>query len=250
MRYILLALSFLFVGQEAQAARVRPENLPFEIGSASKEPREKAICANGVEGSKLAINACSKLLATSKLNNNEKATFLHFRSVHKEAAADLKGALSDIDEAAKYDAQSWQIEAQRCWLRAALNIDLENAAKQCARALEIGGPNYRVIDSLSLIQFRQGSYTKAYSGYTMADAYKTWDHAVFGQKLSLIAGIAKADHDPAFQSRLELMKKYLGEVGETLAKLAPEHVAEAESIYARMGLTVESAQALGAKATK
>lgn len=241
MRLFLLILLAL-ASQATWAAQVPPGRAPVILGDRSERAKDQSVCRARERDNELAILACTRLVQRADIEPGDRAQYYHLRSVHKENSGDLRGALADIETAAKWDRKSAEIDAQRCWLKASLNVDLDEAADLCFHALKLDGPSYRVLDSLALLEYRKGNFMKSYSGYTMADAHKTWVHALYGQKLSLIAGIAKAPYDQLYSINLERMRVLLNEVDailQVIEKKQPRHFEEVRLIYGRAGLSID-----------
>jgi len=103
-------------------------------------------------------------------NGGEKEPFYLARKAEVLARrGDATGAVAAIDAALARRSGNAVLLADRCWVKALLNVDLDNALGDCNRAIQIGVNNTAApVNSRGLIQLRQHHAKEAIADFTQA----------------------------------------------------------------------------------
>jgi tetratricopeptide (TPR) repeat protein len=104
------------------------------------------------------------------VNGGEKEPFYLARKAEVLARrGDATGAVAAMDSALERRSGNAVLLADRCWVKALLNVDLDNALGDCNRAIQIGVNNTAApLNSRGLIQLRQHHAKEAVADFTEA----------------------------------------------------------------------------------
>lgn len=206
----------------------------FEFANVGVEKQEWVLrCRNMTPGSaQLAVEACSRLLQDPYFRSNpvEKSALLINRSTGWLLVGNPIAAIRDADVASKLEPNSAMVQNQRCWARAAANVQLRQAMAACLRAIRIGGASVRVLDSLALIRLRRQQWEQAVVEYDLASQAGSTS-SLYGKLLGQIGWAADAKTAPEFGRFLSDVK-----IPETRALLDNELRTREALSFAIMGI--------------
>jgi tetratricopeptide (TPR) repeat protein len=107
-------------------------------------------------------DALARIDAASTAGGDNEAKYLAMKAEVLAYSHDADGALEAIDAALEKRSGDAQLLNSRCWLKGELNRDLENAAADCTRAIQLSDAEAPIaLDSRALIRFRQHDLTQA-----------------------------------------------------------------------------------------
>jgi tetratricopeptide (TPR) repeat protein len=90
------------------------------------------------------------------------------RGALRFAQQDYDSAFADYGEAIRHDPRNVRALNNRCWARAALNIELEQALSDCSEAIRLRPQDPNTWDTRGLVRVRRGEFEAAISDYNTA----------------------------------------------------------------------------------
>jgi tetratricopeptide (TPR) repeat protein len=107
-------------------------------------------------------DALARLDTASAGGGDNEAAYLAMKADVLANNGDADGALAAIDAALEKRSGDAQFLNSRCWIKALLNVDLDSAAADCSRAIQLSeavAPG--ALDSRALVRFRQHDLVQA-----------------------------------------------------------------------------------------
>lgn len=127
-------------------------------------------CETGI--GQAAVDGCNYLIKRSQyLNNEQKAGLYTGRSVAYFSIGNFKEADHDSDHALTLAPDLPMALNNRCWLRAAMNANLESGLEDCNKALSAKS-DADYFDTRGFLYFRMGKYEEATADLNKALAYQ------------------------------------------------------------------------------
>ena len=124
-----------------------------------------AACKGGMAED--AIKACTTLLATAQQGVHR----LDYFKARGHAYAGLNRqdlAIADFTEAIRLDPNDQVLYTSRCWSKAVLGKDFDDALKDCDTAQHLTRDKWGTLNAIGYIRLRQGRYAEAVAAYDAA----------------------------------------------------------------------------------
>src|SRR5262245_53715976 len=135
-------------------------------GPAHGQSSDLEFCENG--SGERAVEACSALISSRKLNDEQLTAAYRLRGVHWRGLGNFRRAIDDQSEALRIRpnyAPAWN---SRCWARGTGGIELEEALIDCNEAIKLSPGYFHYHNSRGLILLRLGRIDDAILDFTSA----------------------------------------------------------------------------------
>ncbi|MES2753417.1 MAG: DUF3857 domain-containing protein [Pseudomonadota bacterium] len=140
------------LGQSDKALADAAAALALDPGSDSAIGRLSYLQALAGKGD----DAIALVQARIDADGEDKTDFLSARATLQSLTGDAAGAVATMDEAIAVKPREGNLFNTRCWIAGTDNIGLDQALKDCNRAIELEGNYAGYLDSRAMVYFRLG----------------------------------------------------------------------------------------------
>jgi tetratricopeptide (TPR) repeat protein len=118
--------------------------------------------------SDLRLSACTDLIKSGKYSGGELARIHHYRGNARLMQSDYRGAIDDFNVSLKLGAGNAEALHGRCWAKAVLNKDLEEALADCNEALRLKPNDPEMQGGRGFLYLRLGFFKTSILDYSAA----------------------------------------------------------------------------------
>ena len=153
---LLLPVALLLAGAPAHAQGADPS-------------RALSNCKGGAGiWSDLRLSACNELIKSGKYGGPELARIHYHRGNARLMQSDYRGAIDDFDTSLGLSANNADALHERCWAKAVLNKELEDALADCNEALRLKPNDPETLGGRGFLYLRLGFMKTAILDYSAA----------------------------------------------------------------------------------
>ena len=118
--------------------------------------------------SDLRLSACNDLIKSGKYSGGDLARIHYFRGNARMMQSDYRGAIDDFNLSLKLGAGNAEALHERCWARAVLNKELEEALADCNEALRLKPNDAEMLGGRGFLYLRLGFFKTSILDYSAA----------------------------------------------------------------------------------
>jgi tetratricopeptide (TPR) repeat protein len=118
------------------------------------------------------ISGCSEVIKSGKESGTNLATAYYNRGNAHLQKSEYRKAIDDFTQALKFDGDNANALHERCWARAVLAIDLEDALSDCNKSLRVRPNDAETLGGRGFVYLRLGFYRTAILDYDAALEFK------------------------------------------------------------------------------